>query len=133
MNKFDLEIYKQRYETFRHLDRLRWYMLQLLIAVGSAFAIAIRVTSHAPEWWLYLTLSLALGFVSWASVSINNGIRSNGIILKKSADAIGDTGIPCTENPLKSSAHWLAFFIAGLSIVFLIFALIEVWKFYGAT
>ena len=28
----DLEIYKQRYETYRHLDRLRWLMF--LAAVG---------------------------------------------------------------------------------------------------
>ncbi len=30
----NLEIYKQRYDTFRHLDRLRWQMFQ--IAVGAA-------------------------------------------------------------------------------------------------
>ena len=31
----ELEIYKQRYETFRYLDRLRWQMLQIAVIVGS--------------------------------------------------------------------------------------------------
>ena len=31
----NIEIYRQRYETFRHLDKLRWQMLQILVAIGS--------------------------------------------------------------------------------------------------
>ena len=29
------EVYRQRYETFRHLDRLRWQMLQIAVGIGS--------------------------------------------------------------------------------------------------
>ena len=103
-------------------------MFQLLIAAGTAFALTIRVTDNAPEWWLYMAMSFVFGFISWASVKINNGIRANGIILKKSAEAIGDTGIPSTEAPLKSSSHWLAFFIATSALIFFVLAIIEVWK-----
>ncbi len=108
-------------------------MLQLLIAVGTAFALTIRVTTHAPGWWLYLAMSFVFGFISWASLRINNGIRANGIVLKKSAEAIGDTDIPNTKAPLKSSAHWLAFFIAVLAFIFFVMAIIEVWKLDGST
>ncbi|MCY3996752.1 MAG: hypothetical protein OXF07_11460 [Rhodobacter sp.] len=48
----DLEIYRQRYETFRHLDRLRLQMLQILVAVGTATTLVLKATSGPPEWWL---------------------------------------------------------------------------------
>jgi hypothetical protein len=40
----DLEIYKQRYETYRHLDKLRWQILQIVVAVGSAAVLTLRAT-----------------------------------------------------------------------------------------
>ena len=33
--KEELEIYKQRYETYRHFDKLRWQMLQIAVGAGS--------------------------------------------------------------------------------------------------
>ena len=30
-----LEIYKQRYDTYRHLDKLRWQMFQIAVGSGS--------------------------------------------------------------------------------------------------
>ena len=46
-----LEIYKQRYETYRHLDRLRWQMLQIAVGVGSLRILAFARSGREPDWW----------------------------------------------------------------------------------
>ena len=38
----ELEIYRQRYETYRHLDRLRWLMLQIVVGAGSLILVFAR-------------------------------------------------------------------------------------------
>lgn len=114
MEKQAAEIYSQRYETFRHLDKLRWQMLQLLIAVASATALVLRSTSGQVEWWFFALLGFALLVLAFVMFKIGTGIRWNTIELKAAAEAIGDHGIPETANKWKSVAHWLAIFVAVL-------------------
>ena len=48
--KEELEIYKQRYETFRYLDRLRWQMLQIAVGTGSLILSFGRDGSEPERW-----------------------------------------------------------------------------------
>ena len=47
-----IEIYKQRYDTFRHLDRLRWQIFQIAIGVGT-LTLAFARDSGKPDWWVF--------------------------------------------------------------------------------
>ncbi len=109
-----VDIYNQRYETFRHLDKLRWQMLQLLIAIASATALVLRSTSGEIEWWFYLLLGFSLVTLSFVMLRIGSGIRKNAAALKYAAEGIGDDGMPDVSNEWKSIAHWIAVLVMGL-------------------
>ena len=51
-----LEVYKQRYETFRHLDRLRWQMLQISVAVAPLIIAFGARTDAGPVWWVMVSV-----------------------------------------------------------------------------
>ena len=108
------DIYIQRYETFRHLDKLRWQMLQLLIAIASATALVLRSTTGEIEWWFYFLLGMSLMTLSFVMLRIGSGIRKNAIQLKAAAEAIGDRGMPDVSNEWMSVAHWIAVLVMGL-------------------
>jgi hypothetical protein len=64
-----LEIYKQRYEVWRHFDKLRWQLVQLLVAIFSASALVVRATEGAIEWWFTLALSVQANWTHMAKPS----------------------------------------------------------------
>lgn len=123
MEKKAVEIYAQRYETFRHLDKLRWQMLQMLIAVASATALILRFTSGEVDWWFHELLGVALLMLAFAMFRIGRGIRQNANVLRKAAAIIGDSGIPDVNNEWKSVAHWIAVLVAGLGAILLLYGL----------
>jgi len=119
MNDEKLEIYRQRYETFRHFDKLRWQMLQILVAIASATALLLRSTTGPIEWWFYCLLGVSLLIVGFVMIRIGSSIRTNASVLKEAAEALGDEGMPDVSNQLKSVAHWIAVsvMILGVSLV----------------
>jgi len=116
----NIEIYRQRYETFRHLDKLRWQMLQILVAIVSASAIFVRLNPHIIEWLFFLLLGLALLVLGIVLFKINNGIRTNGTVLRKVAESIGDNEIPDISNPWISVFSWIAILIVILGLVLIV-------------
>ena len=68
----EIEIYKQRYETYRHLDRLRWQMLQIAIGVGSLI-LAFARGGCKPDWWIFLVVGLLLIIFGSAMLKIGHG------------------------------------------------------------
>lgn len=108
MEDSEIEIYRQRYETFRHLDKLRWQMLQLLVAVASATALVLRSSKGPIEWWFYSLLGFSLVVISVVMMKIGTGIRTNSQVLKRVASNVGDTGIPDVSSSWRSVAHWLS-------------------------
>ena len=110
----NLEIYRQRYETYRHFDKLRWQMLQILVAIASATALLLRYTTGALEWWFFCLLGASLLIIGFVMMRISDGIRANNKVLKKAAEAIGDNGIPAMLNPWKSVAHWISVLVVVL-------------------
>ena len=116
----NLEIYRQRYETYRHFDKLRWQMLQILVAVASATALLLRYTVGTLDWWFFCFLGTSLLIIGLVMIRISDGIRANNKVLKKAAEAIGDNGIPAMLNPWKSVAHWISVLVIALGAFLLI-------------
>lgn len=115
-----LEIYKQRYETFRHLDRLRWQMVQLTIAIFTATALVVRVSSGDLEWWFEGALGLGLMGLSFSMFKISKGLIANQIVLKDAAKTVGDCGIPDLNARTKSVFHWISISVGVAGASFLI-------------
>lgn len=124
--KEKLEIYKQRYETFRHLDKLRWQMLQIAIAAGSIVLALGKDGSTKPGWWTWATVGMILLILGFAMGRIGHGIKKNGKVLRSVGNAIGDIDIPRESSNFKSSSFWIMviMIVAGLLCLTLSFLLL---------
>ena len=102
-----IEIYRQRYETYRHLDRLRWQMLQIAVGGSSLILAFARGDSNADRWVLAVAGFLLIMF-GLVMIRIGHGINRNGEVLSKAASVVGDAGIPSTSKWWKSISFWIA-------------------------
>lgn len=110
----NIEIYKQKYENFRHFDRLRWQ------APGIAFAIAAGVVAFSAREgtspWVRSVLLIVLGILiclcAFTMRRIGVQLEVNTQVLDAAAKLIGDETIP---KPQRHGATW--FFQLFLSIV----------------
>lgn len=102
-----IEVYKQRYETYRHLDRLRWQMLQIAVGAGSLI-LAFAGGDSEPAWWIFAAVGLLLIIFGSVMLRIGHGINMNGKVLSKAASAVGDVDIPSTSKRWKSVSFWVA-------------------------
>ena len=118
----ELEIYRQRYETYRHLDRLRWQMLPVAAGAGAAILAFARYRSE-PVWWVFLGVGLLLIISGVAMLRIGQGINRNGEVLRKIAATIGDKDIPPVGKRLKSVAFWISWTMIGLGVISLLAAI----------
>lgn len=114
----ELEIYKQRYETYRHLDRLRWQMFQISVGAGSLALAFARdgSASTSPSWWAFIVVGLLLTVSGLVMLKIGYGVRMNGQVLSKAAALIGDTDIPSVSKWWRSISFWLAGFLTVLGL-----------------
>jgi len=103
-----LEIYKQRYETFRHLDKLRWQMLQIAIATGSIVLAFGKGDSAKLVWWTWAVVGMILMILGFAMARISNGIKKNGEVLRSAGNIIGDINIPKQSSNWKNISFWIA-------------------------
>ena len=111
-----IEIYKQRYETYRHLDRLRWQMLQIAVGAGSLI-LAFAGGDSEPDWWIFAAVGVLLMILGSVMLRIGHGINMNSKVLSKAANAVGDVGIPPISKRRKSVSFWIACFLIVLGSV----------------
>ena len=103
------EVYRQRYETFRHLDKLRWQMLQIGVASSSiVFAVSDNASLSSIFWLTWFVIGLILLLSGAAMLRIGKGISANAIHLASAASEIGDFGIPDPDDNLLSVGNWIA-------------------------
>lgn len=102
-----IEIYKQRYETYRHLDRLRWQMLQIAVGAGSLI-LAFAGSASEPDCWVFAAAGLMLIIFGSVMLRIGHGINMNSKVLSEAASAIGDVGIPPISKRWNSVSFWVA-------------------------
>ncbi len=122
----NIEIYRQRYETFRYFDKLRWQMIQILVAIFSATVLIIRLTGDDLQWWFYLAIGVSLVLLSWVMHNVNAGLKDNSIVLSKAAQAIGDDGIPDVSKKSTSVSYWITIIVGIVGIVMIIWS---IWSF----
>ena len=107
-----LEVYRQRYETYRHLDRLRWHIFQIAIASSSLALVFARARDGdmpaALTPWLLLVVGVLLGTSGGVMLRIGRGIEKNAVALRQAAAIVGDNGIPATSNKWKSISFQIA-------------------------
>lgn len=109
----DLEIYKQRYDTFRHLDRLRWQMFQ--IAVGAAALILGFKGNLSLEWGSWVGVGLLFISLGYAKLRIGSGVVMNSKVLREFGAKIGDANIP--EATEKGVSFRIAYVLIAFGIV----------------
>ena len=122
-------IYIQRYETFRHLDRLRWLMFQIAIATSGAI-IAVFRNFGKLYYFPLLSIGSILLLTGISMRRINLGIVKNGEFLHKIGKEVGDSEIPLPQFNVKSIAWWISWLMIIVGIVLIIswaclFALME--------
>ena len=116
------EIYRQRYETFRHLDRLRWQMLQIAVGVGSLGILAFARSGREPDWWVFAAVGPMLAMFGVAMLRIGRGINMNNQVLRKAAVTLGDDDIPLYSKWWRSVSSWISFALIGLGLVCVVLA-----------
>ena len=112
----ELEIYKQRYETFRYLDRLRWQMLQIAVIVGSLI-LAYGKDGSEPARWVFAVVGALLMIFGSTMLKIRHGINMNNQVLHKAATRVGDTEIPPVSKWWKSIGWWISLALIGLGVL----------------
>ena len=112
----EIEIYKQRYETYRHLDRLRWQILQIAVGVGT-LTLAFAREDYSPAWWVLTIVGLMLLLFAVTILRIKNGVDRNNEVLKSVASVVGDTGIPPVSKWRNSISFWIPMFLIACGLV----------------
>jgi phosphatidylglycerophosphate synthase len=109
---FDLEIYKQKYEVFRHFDNLRWHVPTICISAGSILLAFASKKDQTSAWWAFVIFGFLSLFSAFSIYRVRKGIHQNHGALVTIAKKIGDTNIPTLKK--KGGATW------WLSIILLI-------------
>lgn len=117
-----LEIYRQRYETFRHLDRLRWQMLQIGVGVCSLGILAFARSFPESDWWILASVGPVLAILGVAMLRIGQGVNRNNQVLRKTAKEVGDSDIPSGPKCCKSVSFWISFTLIGVGLPCIVFA-----------
>lgn len=122
----DIEIYKERYATWRHLDTMRWQIVQILIALVSAAAAIASINGIEIGWLFWIAIGLALLAIAVVQHRVSSGIRANNAVLAEFGRKIGDMKIPDTSDARSSAVHWMTIVIglAGLGLV--VFGVVDI-------
>lgn len=103
-----LEIYRQRYEVFRHLDTLRWQLFQTAIATAGIVMALGKDSIAAGSTWFWGAIALIFISIGGGKLRINYGANSNNRMLKEVAEKIGDNKIPVRENWYNGVSNYTA-------------------------
>lgn len=119
------DIYLQRYETYRHFDRLRWQiLLGLLMAAPIAFAFGATGSAGINIWVLGgVGLALILGGVVMERLRVR--IVNLALVLSMAGEQIGDEFTPMPARRLHAVGFNAAAAMAGVGGLFVLLALIE--------
>ena len=119
----ELEIYKQRYETFRYLDRLRWQMFQIAVIVSSFILAYGKKIGTEPAQWVFVVVGALLMIVGLTMLKITHGMRLNNQVLQKAATRVGDTEIPPVSRWWKSIGCWIPVVLIFLGVMSILIAI----------
>ena len=102
----ELEVYIQRYETFRHLDSMRYQVQNITVLLGTLFAgYAVNEGGDYPP-ILGVVAGVILISFGITMRRITNGIVSNSKVLREFGQKIGDNNLPITSNDWRTANFW---------------------------
>ena len=108
----DLEIYKQRYETYRHLDRLRWLMFAAAVGVVALFLLFNGVRFGSVGWLVLGGLLLSLG-----AAKLRIGLQAAEITEALSAFAQPTQDAEETpETPRQGASFWFGRMLTAFGV-----------------
>ncbi len=119
-----LEIYRQKYENFRHFDKLRWQSPGIGLATGSAVLALARESDGLPAWWALLIFGGFSILIFFVMFRIRKGLEKNRDALDTVARIIGDESVPETT-PRFGASWWFAQFMLVLGAISLVIALVR--------
>lgn len=122
-----LEIYKQRYDTYRHLDRLRWQIFQIAVGAGT-LTLAFARGTDKPEWWVLMIVGFMLCIFGKVMLRIGHGINKNGEVLHRIGNEIGDNFVPVTKKWWKSDSQRIAVVLIVSGGICLLLASYNLWR-----
>jgi hypothetical protein len=99
----ELEIYRQKYGVFRHLDSLRWQIPTFTLGAGALLLAFAAEPGKPPAQWSFFAFAALALFSSFAVFRVRKGIRKNHVALHIAAEKIGDYSIP---EPARFGATW---------------------------
>ena len=115
MDDHATERYGQRYETWRHLDSLRYQTIQTAVGIFGVVAAILQVNGGTPSAWLWIVLG-AVMLIQWKMlIKVNDAIVANGAVLAAFAKDVGDLSIPNVSDRKNSVFYWIevVFLISG--------------------
>ena len=111
----EIEIYKQRYETYRHLDKLRWQILQMAVGAGT-LTLAFAREGPKPAWWVLIAVGTMLCLFAVTILRIRFGVDRNNEVLKSVASVVGDDDIPPVSKWRNSISFWIPVFLIACGL-----------------
>ena len=92
-NKNNVEIYRQKYENFRHFDRLRWQMPGIALAIGAG-VVAVSARPSVPLPLIVLVLVLMGSGTCVCAYSM----RRIRVRIEENREALIDVGMLIGDN-----------------------------------
>ena len=122
-----LEIYKQRYETFRFFYRLEWQLLQVGVVIGlGLFALGVENENGNPNNWRYFASgSVFLGF-SYAMHRMAKSTMENYPSWIEYARVVGDFNVRAPGEWWGSAAVWGRVLLHSLGVMLILCAICRV-------
>lgn len=104
-------IYKERYETYRHLDKLRWYIFQIGITVVVSILALGKIEDKS-----IIGIGIILISTGVVMCRVNQGVDKNNLALAVVANTVGDNNIPDpSEKHQYQSVSWIMAYMLVLS------------------
>lgn len=110
-----LEIYRQKYEVFRHFDRLRWQLPTIALPAGGAVLGLATDDLGWPDWWALILFGFMSSLVGFAIFRIRKGIHKNHDCILEIASQIGDYSVLKLKKRF-GATWWFALFMLILGV-----------------
>jgi len=120
------EAYSERYATWRHLDRIRYQIIQLAIAFIGAVALIADFDGGLLPAWISLLVGVVY-FALWGILAkVNSAIRGNSEALREFGKTVGDDKLPDVSKKDRSVFYYveIGFFVLGLTFVLAAFLMV---------
>lgn len=124
----DLEIYVQRYETFRHLDKMRYQTQNVAVLIGTLYAGYLSGIGGEFVPAFGAVVGALLMATAFTMRQISKGIVANSKVLAEFGRRVSDENLPIASTGWRTATFWTTLLTL---VVGLVLAAYSVWKVLG--